>query len=152
MEWRLTARAGVGRPVLNEIPIVSEFNSWTWNVHQSIIFYAARNPKLRAVADFLHPHHHGVASQVGHLIGIPRPVSGHNDVAFDSLTGSYGLVQQTIETVLIDVSGYRAEWVPSAVEQKINRPVKRCPGVSAPLCDDMVTRSVRQLRVRAISM
>ena len=125
--------AGGRRSVLNNIPIFSESNSWTCNVNQLIVFYAARNTKLRAVTDFFHPHRHGVASQVGHIIGIPRSVSGHNDVAFDSRTGCYGLIQQTIEAVLIDIPGYRAEWMPRAVEYKINGPVKRCTGISAPL-------------------
>jgi len=116
-------------------------------VNQLIVFYPARYAKLRGLTDFFHSHGLGAASQVGHIIGIPRSVCGHNDIAFDSLTGSYWLIQQTIEAVLVDVSGYRAEWVRSAVERKINGPVKRCPGISAPLRDNLATRSVEQPHV-----
>jgi hypothetical protein len=116
-------------------------------VNQVKVFYPARYPKFRAVTDFLDPHRLGAASQVGHIIRIPRSVCGHNDIAFDSLTRSYWLIQQTIEAVLVDVPGYRAEWMRSAVECKINGPVKRCPGISAPLRDDLATRSVEQPRV-----
>ena len=138
---------GVGLLFLDYIPILSEPKSWACNANQAIVFYPARYPELRAVTDLLHSHRLGAASQVGHIIGIPRSVCGHDDIAFDSLTGSYWLIQRTIEAVLVDVSGYRAEWVPRAFEYEIDGPVKRCPGISAPLRDEQATRSVEQPRV-----
>jgi hypothetical protein len=74
-------------------------------------------------------------------------VCGHNNIAFDSLTGSNRLIQQTIEAVLVDVSGYRADWVLGASNCEVNDPVKRCPGIPAAFRDDLANASVEQPRV-----
>ena len=109
---------------LDDIPILSESKSWACNVNQTIIFYPARYPKPRAVTDFLHPHCLGAASQASHIIGVARSMCGHDDIAFDSLTGSYCLIQRTIEAVLVDVSGCRAKRLTGTVEYEVYGPVK----------------------------
>jgi hypothetical protein len=77
-------------------------------MNQSIIFYPARYPKPRAVTIFSTAlPGRGIASRPYHRVA--RSMCGHDDIAFDSLTGSYCLIQRTIEAVLINVSSYRAE-------------------------------------------
>jgi hypothetical protein len=72
---------------------------------------------------------------------------GHDDVALNSLPGRYWLIQQAIETVLVDVSCGRADWVPGTVVCQVYGPVERCPEIPTPLRADQATGSVEQLRV-----
>ena len=44
---------------------------------------------------------------------------GYGNIAVDLLAWSNWLIQQTIEAVLVDVYGCRADWVPGTVECQV---------------------------------
>jgi hypothetical protein len=77
-------------------------------VNYAVIFNPACQPEFLAGPDLFHPHCLGPASQINYIIGILRVMCRHNNFALDSLTGPYRLLQQAIEAIPTDVSGFRA--------------------------------------------
>ena len=116
-------------------------------VADAIVFNPARYPELRAATDLFHPHRLCAASQVDHIIRILGSMHGHDDVALNSLPGRYWLIQQAIETVLVDVSCGRADWRPGTAVCQVYGPVERRPEIPTPLRAGQAASSVEQLRV-----
>ena len=96
--------------------------------------------------DFLHPHHPGVASQVDHIVGVLRAVSGHDDIAFHQLTWHQWLIQQEVEAVAADVPRCGAEWVRGMAARQIERPMERYAGVFSSLAALAMLRRVHPQR------
>jgi hypothetical protein len=106
----IRAEAWLASPDL-AIAVVLESYPWAYAADHAIVVDPAGYPKLRANSNLLHTDCLGAASQVDHIIGILRPVGGHDDIAFDLLAWSYRLIQQAIKAVFVDVSGCRADRV-----------------------------------------
>jgi hypothetical protein len=77
-------------------------------VNHAVILNPARQAKFCAHSNLLHPHRLSVATQVDHIVGIVRTVCGHHNIALDSLPGSDRLIQQAIEAISADISGFGA--------------------------------------------
>ena len=87
--------------------------------NHAIIIDSARHPKLRARSDLFHSYYQSATSQVNQIIGTLGPMRGYGNIAVDLIAWSNWLIQQTIEAVLVDVHGRRADWVPGTVECQV---------------------------------
>jgi hypothetical protein len=77
-------------------------------VNNAVILNPACQPEFRAGPDLFHPHCLGATSQIDDIIGILRVMGRHNNFALDSLARSYRLIQQAIEAIPADISGFGA--------------------------------------------
>ena len=102
-------------------------------MNHAVILNPACQPELRPGPDLFHPHCLGAASQIDDIIGIERAMCRHHNIASDSLARSNRLIQQAIEAIPADVSGFRTQWVSSAITPQVQGPMKCGPRTPASL-------------------
>ena len=101
------------------------------SVNDAIILNPACQPEFRLSRELFHSHRLGVAAQIDYIIGILRAVCRHNNIAFDSLAGSERLIQQAIEAIPADISGFRTQGVSVTVAGQVQGPMECRPSTPA---------------------
>jgi hypothetical protein len=112
--------------VLDGVPGILKPSAVVRTMNNAVILDPACEPEFCPGPDLFHPHCLGAASQIDHIIGILRVMCRHNNIALDSLTGSYRLIQQAIEAILTDISSFRAQWVLSTIPHQVQGPMQCC--------------------------
>jgi len=102
-------------------------------VNKAIIFNAACQPEFRASPDLLHAYCLGVAPQIDYIVRVLRVMGRHDNIALDSLTGSYRLIQQAIKAIPADISGFGAQRVTRTVKPQVQGPMEGSPRALASL-------------------
>jgi hypothetical protein len=112
-----------GCPLSDGVPCILQPSSFVRSMNNAVILNPACEPELRPGPDFFHTHCLGTASQIDHIIGILSVMCRHNDIALDALARPDRLIQQAIEAVLADVSGFGTQWVPRAIPHQVQGPM-----------------------------